>query len=76
MDLSSLELTNKAFSSKISKDLTISRCPSKLDTSDPDFHSHILIVLSNEAVAIKSLSIVYLKDIDNKNTFTLQTKFL
>jgi len=58
IDLSSLVLINNPLSSNNSKDLTISVCPSKLATNEPDFHSHILIVLSNEAVAIKSLSIV------------------
>lgn len=70
MDLSSLVLINNPLSSNNSNDLTISVCPSKLATNDPDFHSHIFIVLSNDAEAIKSLSIVYnkIRMIKNFNT--------
>lgn len=54
IDLSSLELINRAWSSSRSSERTMSVCPSKLATKDPDFHSQILIVLSKEADAIKS----------------------
>lgn len=58
MVLSSLALIKKKCSSIISSDLTISVWPSKLATNEPLFHSQILTVLSNEAVAIKSASMV------------------